>query len=123
MDIGAYELQQPQVPTAADVSLSGRITDRYGRPISSVTVTVTDGGGFTRSSRTSSFGYYIIRGIPAGGSYIVSPSARAYTFTPRFVSLMDNLSGFNFSPDASRRGAPIKGLSVKSPSRLKEEYK
>lgn len=89
-------------PTAAPVSLSGRVTDGSGRGLPSVVVTITDGQGFAKSARTNSFGFYSIKGIPAGESYIVGASARGHRFPPRFVSLTESVSGFDLSPESER---------------------
>lgn len=87
-------------PTAAEVTLSGRVTDNYGRGISRALVSATDESGMLRTATTNSFGNYVLRGLPAGAAYIVSVAGtKRFSYTPRFVSLEDNLSGFDFAPD------------------------
>lgn len=85
-------------PTAAEVDLSGRVNDPYGRGLSRTAVSVIDGSGFTKTVVTNSFGNYILRGLPAGRTYIVSVASKQHTYEPRVISLEDNLSGFDFMP-------------------------
>lgn len=94
-------------PSAAGVSLGGRVTDVNGKAISRATVSITNGSGFDRSVVTNAFGYYSIKEIPAGQFYIVSAGARGYTFSPRTVSLEDSVSGFDLSPDVRKVGKVV----------------
>jgi hypothetical protein len=96
-------------PSAADVTLSGRVLDQRGRAISRATVSVMDGNGNTRSGTANTFGYYSIKDLPSGEFYVVSASARGYTFSPRTLSLDDSVSGFDLYPDARPVGrvAPV----------------
>jgi hypothetical protein len=86
------------VPTAAPVSLSGRVTDAYGRGIRNALITV-EGGGMTepRVRATGSFGYYDIDGLSIG-TYIVTVGAQRHTFTvpSRAVTMLDNVTGVDF---------------------------
>jgi hypothetical protein len=77
--------------------------DIYGRGLSRAVVTVMDGEGFVRSAMTNSFGYYGIKDIPAGRTYIVTVSNKQYSFSPRTISLDSDLAGLDFSPDKSDR--------------------
>jgi subtilisin-like proprotein convertase family protein len=82
------------IPTAADVSASGRVRDRQGRAITGAFVTITDDAGLSRSARTNTFGYFTITGLPAGRSYIVTTAARRYSFEPQLLTIDDNVSSF-----------------------------
>jgi hypothetical protein len=85
-------------PTAAPVSLSGRVTDAYGRGIRNALITV-EGGGMSepRVAATGSFGYYDIDGLSIG-TYIVTVGAQRHTFTvpSRAVTMLDNVTGVDF---------------------------
>lgn len=93
------------VPTAANVSLSGRITDAAGHGLSNVIVTI-GGGGLPSpiSTRSNSFGKYSFDGLPAGHVYIVAVSSRRYAFSnpTQAVSVMDNVSGVDFIAGSSQ---------------------
>jgi CSLREA domain-containing protein len=96
VDIGAFEVQGTLIPTAAPVSFSGRVTTSDGRPIYRVTVTLTDMEGNVRSAITNSFGYFSIAGVMPGQTYVVNGRAKGYTFQPKPLSLVDEMSGFEF---------------------------
>lgn len=87
------------VPTAANATISGRVTSREGNGLRRVAVTV-EGGNLAapRTVFTSSFGDYAVDGLEAGGTYIVSVRSKRYVFEmpDRVVSLLDNVSGIDF---------------------------
>lgn len=88
------------VPTAANASISGRVTSTEGYGLRRVAITVT-GGNLEKplTTMTNSFGNYSIDGLEAGGIYIVSVRSKRYVFdTPdRVVSLLDSVSGIDFT--------------------------
>lgn len=96
-DIGADEVQT--VPTAAEVSVGGRITTADGRGIRNIRVTVSGGDlAGPRSAITSAFGYWQVEGLTAGQSYVVSVGAKRYLFDPpaRLVSPTDSMADVDF---------------------------
>ncbi len=96
-DIGAYERLSP---TAANVSLSGRITTANGRGIRGVSVTLTGGNGpEKRVVVTGQFGYYNFSDVESGESYVLSVRSKRYTFAvpSRVVTLNDALSDVDFT--------------------------
>jgi hypothetical protein len=87
------------VPTAANVSISGRVTTSEGYGLRNVIVTVTAGNlAQPRTAITSAFGNYTIDGLEAGGTYIVSVRSKRYVFeTPdRVITLLDSVGGVDF---------------------------
>ncbi len=84
-------------PTAASVSISGRVTDGRGRGIKGAAVTVT-GIGEPQRALTNAFGYYSIDGLIAGSGYAVSVAAKGYSFIDpvRIVMANDNVSDVDF---------------------------
>jgi hypothetical protein len=89
-------------PTAAGVTLSGRVMDRYGRPISRAMVTVQ--GGDLQEPKvafTNTFGYYRFVDLRAGNLYVASVAARRYTFSNgvRPLNLFDSVSDLVFVAD------------------------
>jgi hypothetical protein len=85
-------------PSAADARISGRVTDSYGRAISSAAITVQDINGTSKVALTNTFGYYRIEGLEAGQTYVLSVAARRYTFAnaSQVINLSDNFDGANF---------------------------
>jgi hypothetical protein len=84
--------------TAGDATISGRVTDSYGRAISSAIISVTDLAGNKKIVYTNTFGYYSVPELEVGQSYVVSVSARRYTFAnpSMVISLTDSVAGANF---------------------------
>lgn len=87
----------PTGPTAATVSVGGRISTPNGNGIRNVIITLTDiSGGATRSALSSSFGFYRIDDVAAGGTYIVTVRSKRYSFAPQVVRVMDDVVDLNF---------------------------
>lgn len=86
-------------PSAAPASVTGRVTDAYGRGIYGARVTLVNAtSGAAATALTNSFGYYRFNEVPTGDFYVMSVSARRYLFvngTTSF-SLEDNLAGIDF---------------------------
>lgn len=68
-------------PTAASVSVGGRVMTESGRGIRSVKITLTDSSGNTRTATTTAFGYYRFADVAAGETYIISAFGKSYTFS------------------------------------------
>ena len=84
------------IPTAANVSLSGRVLTADGRGLRNAVVSLTKENGETIFTRTSSFGYYRFDEIEVGQTVILAVSSKRYQFTPRVVSLSDELTELDF---------------------------
>lgn len=87
-------------PTAANVTINGRIEMGSGRSVSGITLVLSDPAlGRTWIAHTNVFGYYQFANVPAGVFYVVTvaPSKR-YVFTPDSLSFVaeDDLTGVNF---------------------------
>ncbi len=91
--------QIPAGPTAATVSVSGRVLTSDGRGITNATVVMADSTGNTRSVRTSSFGYYRFDDLVSGETYVVSVASKRFQFSPRTVTINDELSDFDLVAD------------------------
>lgn len=83
--------------TVGTYTISGRITyNSVGLASVTVTLTGTQGG----SATTDSSGNYTFGGLPAGGSYTLTPSRSGYNFTPpslTFSNLSANQTAANFT--------------------------
>lgn len=87
-DIGAFEFL---APTAASVSIGGRVTDAGGRGIYGARLIMTDENGAQLTAISNPFGYYRFDGVIAGGSYIVAVSSRRHTFAvPQILVTADS---------------------------------
>lgn len=83
-------------PSAAPVSLTGRVLDKYRRPISGAVVRSTDMNGAVQVAYTNTFGYYKFAELKVSEGYVFDVTARRYIFGAQFLSLQDSLTGFDF---------------------------
>ncbi|MEO7673135.1 MAG: carboxypeptidase-like regulatory domain-containing protein [Pyrinomonadaceae bacterium] len=88
-------------PTAADVTLVGRVTAANGRGISGARLLLANGLGQTFSATTNPFGYYRFAGIEAGQSVVLSISSKRHRFanSVQVITLVDNAFDVNFVAD------------------------
>ena len=109
------------VPTAAPVSVSGRVTDVYGRGIRGARLTLADAQGVNRYATTNSFGYYTFVGVQAGEGYILSASAKGHTFADpvRYLEVNDQLAGVDFTVRAGKTGI-VSTQQASTPTPLKK---
>ena len=93
-----FELQL--APSAADSSVSGRVVDYNGRPISSASVVLVDlFTGQRKVVMTNTLGYYKFEGLETMGLYNLDVTHRRYKFNEsvRTFSLQGDLTNVNFS--------------------------
>lgn len=83
-------------PSAAPVTVSGRVLRSSGRSVSGAIVTLVGDNGLSYSTRTNTFGYYRIEGLPSGRVYFGSVSAKGLSFPSRTFSLESDLDGIDF---------------------------
>ncbi len=95
VDIGAFEFLLR--PTAATVSVSGRVLSYGRRGVSGAVVHLTKQNGEIQITRTNSFGYYSFKDIAVGETYIINVYSKRYQFNPQVVSLTEDLNGLNFT--------------------------
>jgi len=86
-------------PTAANVSVGGRITDAFGNAISRVRVSITDTNGVTRTVVSNSFGFYGFDAVLVGETYAVSVAHNHYQFSlpTQVIVVNDTLSNVDFT--------------------------
>jgi Developmentally Regulated MAPK Interacting Protein. len=84
-------------PSAAAVSVAGRVSTSNGRSISGAVITMTSDTGTVFSARSNAFGYYTLDGLAAGRVYVVQVSARGWSFDSQTVSVTDDLTGLDFT--------------------------
>ncbi len=84
------------IPTAAAVSIGGRVLTQNGSGLRNAQVILTDTNGTVHRAVTSSFGYYQFDGITSGQTVTVSVSSKRYVFNTQVVSVQDNISDMDF---------------------------
>lgn len=86
-------------PTAASAEISGRVTNRQGRGLLNVRVTLS-GGSLPEpvTVNTNTVGRYVLRDVPVGETYVITVWAKSHTFSePSAVyTVNSNLSDVNF---------------------------
>lgn len=96
--LSPFVLASIEAPTAATVSVGGRVTTATGQGIRNALITLTSMNGTARNARTGSFGHYRFDDVNAGEIYVMSISTKSYTFIPPtiVVWVADELTGVNF---------------------------
>lgn len=91
------------VPTAATVTVSGRVLTAQGKGILRVTVKMTDAAGQTRTAVTGKGGVFYFTDVAAGETYVFSVAARSFTFAVPVVvkSVTEDLTDMNFIANGS----------------------
>jgi hypothetical protein len=68
-------------PSAANVTVTGRVATASGRAIGGANITLLEANGNIRVARSSTFGYYVFSEVPAGQVVVVwAASTKRYTF-------------------------------------------
>ena len=90
---------QDLAPTAAAVSISGRVTTGVGMGILGARLTLTAPDGAIRTAITSTFGYYAFDGIEIGHTYTLEINSKRHTFVnpTRVFSLQDQITDMDFT--------------------------
>jgi hypothetical protein len=86
-------------PTAAAVSIGGRVVTAGGQGIRNARVTLTRQNGETRISQTGSFGFYRFDDIPVGEICVLTVSGKRFIFEnpTRIVTVQEELGDLDFT--------------------------
>lgn len=84
-------------PTAASVSIGGRVLTASGRGIFGASVMLIDANGNARQARTNSFGYYRFDDVAAGQTVIVQARHKRFEFAPQVLTVSEQMNNFNFT--------------------------
>jgi len=79
-------------PTAAGVSIEGRVTNELGFGIARMLVSFTDQNGSVRTATTSSFGYFRIDDLPTGATYVVTGTSKQYSIATQVITVTDQIT-------------------------------
>ena len=92
---------QNLAPTAAAVSITGRVTAASGQGIRGVRLTLSAPNGARRTATTSTFGYYAFDGVEVGQTYVLEIASKKYTFVDptRIFSLQDTVTDMDFTAE------------------------
>lgn len=93
-DIGAFEFQ---VPTAATVTVSGRVFAAPGRGLQNAEVQLIGPDGEFRIYRTAAFGYYVFEDVEAGKTYIIQVNSKRFIFEPQLVMVDGEITGLDLN--------------------------
>ncbi|MEO6589326.1 MAG: choice-of-anchor Q domain-containing protein, partial [Pyrinomonadaceae bacterium] len=95
VDKGAFETL---VPTAANVSISGRVfAGEQG--LKNAQVVLTDQYGNRKTVLTGSFGYFNFEDLAVGETYFIRVFSKRYQFSPQVITPFEDLSEINFSAE------------------------
>lgn len=85
-------------PTAAMVSVGGRVRTASGKGIRNVRVTLVDSSGETRYALTGLNGAYRFDNVSVGKTYVISVSAKRFVFInpTQVLNLVEPLSNLDF---------------------------
>ncbi|MDQ4123356.1 MAG: carboxypeptidase regulatory-like domain-containing protein [Acidobacteriota bacterium] len=85
-------------PTAASVTIGGRVTTPDGRGISQAQVTITDSTGSPRTVQTNSFGYYSFADVRVGETYVFNVRHKRYGFanSSQVIVVNNEINELNF---------------------------
>ena len=87
----------PLAPTAASVSVAGRVKTPNGRGLTNAFVTLTDSNGGTHTARTTAFGYFRFGDVASGETYVIQVSSKLYRFTPQVLSVNQDIADLDLT--------------------------
>ena len=103
---GTYSLTvtSSAVPTAAGVTVAGRVATARGAGLVNAQVSLTDQNGVARYVRTGASGAYQFDDVETGHTYIITVYSRRYQFDnpSTVISLTDAISDLNFTATPRR---------------------
>ena len=95
---GGFWVYDDFVPTAANVSIGGRIYSASGLGIQKVRVVLRPQVGSARYALSSTFGFYRFDDVPVGESYIIEVYVKRYQFqhSSILINVTDEIYGIDF---------------------------
>lgn len=80
-------------PTAAGISIEGRVVSAFGSPLGMSTVVLSDVEGNTRIAITNPFGRFRFEGVEAGRGYFIIAKAKGLSSDPQFINPDHDVTG------------------------------
>jgi len=93
---GGFWTANALAPTAAAVSISGRVLTFGGRGLRNALVILTAPNGESQTVLTGAFGYFRFAEVASGQTYIIEVRSKRYTFAPQIVAVTEEMSDLNF---------------------------
>ncbi|HLM01038.1 MAG TPA: carboxypeptidase-like regulatory domain-containing protein [Pyrinomonadaceae bacterium] len=96
---GGFWFSQALAPTAASVSITGRVNNPKGIA-AGVRIVLTDAAtGVARTALTNQFGYYRFEELGVGRVYVLQPESKNLQFTPanRAFTLLEEAADIDFT--------------------------
>ena len=97
--LSPFVVAESLAPTAANVSVGGRVSDVKDNPISRAWVSITNTNGETHSAMTNSFGYYRFNEVPVGQTYVISVRHKIYQFNSQVITVFEEIQDANFTAE------------------------
>lgn len=99
--LSPFVIVEALAPTAANVSVGGRVVTAEGSGISYAIVTLTDIQGNSRTVRTNSFGRFTFYEVAVGETYIISIQSKRFVFSQnaQVVNVMEAINEIVFTAD------------------------
>lgn len=94
---GGFWTAAPMAPTAAGVTISGRVLAANDRVLRNARVTITDQRGESRNTLTTGFGYFYFADAAAGETYIFTVQSKRFVFAPQVLFVSDNITELIFN--------------------------
>lgn len=100
-EVDGVSVTSPIIPSAANVTVSGRVGTNEGQGVTRATVTLTNAAGVTRSATTNQFGFYRFDEVLVGETYTIGVNGKKYFFanSPRIVTVNDELTNLDFTAE------------------------
>jgi predicted outer membrane repeat protein len=93
-DIGAFEFALS--PSAASVSVGGRIVFSKGSGIANARIVLIAADGESWTALSNPLGYFEFEGVPAGATYLINVSHKRYSFDSQTLTLSESVEDLMF---------------------------
>lgn len=95
---GGFWAFQTLAPTAAQVSVAGRVSTASGLGIRNASIRLTAADGAIRFTQTGSFGFFRFEGVAVGATYVLEVSSKRFTFAApiRVLSVAEAITDADF---------------------------
>lgn len=89
------------VPTAAGVTIGGRILTANKQGIRNVVITLTTSTGATRTAVSSSFGYFSFQNVAVGETCVLRVNSKKFIFSnpTRILTVVDEIGDLDFTAE------------------------
>lgn len=89
----------PFITSSANVSVGGRIVSDNGMGLRNAAVTLVEEDGTEHTIYTGNLGYFSFDGLESGQTVVVSVRSKRFVFSPRTITINDNISDLEIHPD------------------------